>query len=403
MAVQTRDRSERQSTARRRAEQHATFTRCYRVPDGVQVFQPKAGTYTLDIIPYKVSKKKYAASCTWADPGFEHYERTYFNHARIGPNEDAFTCAARTFEKACPICEYRSHNSKSMSQDEAKALNTKERQIFLLYDRGEPSKGLQVWEISYFLFGKLLDSRIKSDKRGDRAGFYFTDDEGRSLEITFEEKQIGQGKMLEAVSIDFAARDKPIPEKVLEKASGVCLDDLVIEVPYDKLKAIFLQEPEALDGDASPNDDDEPAAKAKPSDNGKAKAKKSDPDDNDGDEPDDDDAPKAKVAAKKKPDPDDDDEPKSKKLPTADELGIEEGTKGTYKGEPNAVKRVSEDGTTLTLKDLDDGQITKGVAVGDFKPTKKKPAPKDLDDDDDPKPKAKPAVKKDDDDGFDDD
>ena len=69
------------------------------------------------------------------------------------------------------------------------------------------------------------------------------------------------------------------------------------------------------------------------------------------------------------------------------------GQKGHYKGLEVTVKKVSPDGTLLTLEEDDDEEVYKGVAVSEFKPAKaeakvvaKAAAPvddEDLDDDDD--------------------
>lgn len=426
MAKSREERGERTSTARRRAETHTGgFSRTtFRVPDGMSVWQPKAGeTYTVDILPYKVGKRKFAAGITFADPGFDHYERTYFNHARIGPNEDAYACSARTFDKPCPICEYRGKIAKEGApQDDIKALYAKERQIFCVYDHAEKAKGPQLWEFSYHLFGKLLDTRVKSAKGGRYDCFYFPDKEGRTLEITFVEKAIGTNKFAEVVSIDFTEREKAIPAEVLEKVPD--LGELIIEMPYDKLKQIFLQEPGGGEDD-EPNkrdeedEDDEPKAKKKP-----AKDDDEDDDDDDEDDPkpaskkkpvkedddDDDDEPKAKAKPAKKvkddddDDDDDDDEPAKKKLPSAVDLGIEVGSVVIHDGDKCKVTRVSPDGTSLTLKDPD-GEVRKGVGPNEVQVPKAKPVAKDddEDDDDEPKPAKKPAKKaKDDDDDWED-
>lgn len=442
MAVQnkSRGREERVSTARRRAETHVGgFSRTtFKVPEGMSVWQPKAGeTYTIDILPYKVGKRKFAQGITFADPGFEHFERTFFNHARIGPNEDSYVCLAKTFDKPCPICEYRGKISKDgATQDEIKALYSKERQLFCIYDHAEKNKGPQLWEVSFHLFGKLLDTRIKSAKGGRYDGFYFPDKEGRTLEVTFVEKSMGANKFSEVVSIDFTERDEEIPEEVLAKVP--CLDDLIIEVPYDKLKQIFLQEPES-EGDADsrgdshdedadtdekpakkkPKDDDEdfddePKAKKKPAakddddlvddedgdqDDDEPKAKKK-PAKDDEDDFDDDDADEKPVKKKKAAKDDDDDD---KREPTAKELGLKEGMEVTFEGEKCKIVKVSGDGTSLTLKEVGDGTIHKAIGPDRIKIPKAAKEPLPDDDDDDPKPTKKKKPAKDDEDDFDDD
>lgn len=438
-----RGREERQSTARRRAETHqgGGFARTtFKVPKGISVWKPKAGeTYTVDILPFKASKRKFMQSITFADPGFEHYERTFFTHPRIGPNENAYVCSAATFDKPCFPCEYRMKLAKKdgAAEQEIKALYAKERQLFCVWDHADKSKGPQLWEVSFHLFGKLLDTRIKSAKNGRYDGFYFPDAEGKTLELTFVEKQMGTNKFSEVVSIDFMDRDEEIPEEVLAKVP--CLDDLIIETPYDRLKKIFLQEPDAEDGagddGGAPDEDDDKPVKKKPAkkkppvdddddltenedDDVKPTAKKK-PAKDDDDDLDDDPKPAKKTAkaaieddddvkpVKKKPPVDDDDDtkPAKKKEPTADELGLEVGMEVTYKGLDCVIQKISGDGTSLALKDEDDA-IHKAIGPDEVripKPAAKKKPPVD-DDDDDPKPvKKKKPAEEDDDDLLDDD
>ncbi len=211
-----------------------------------------------------------------ADEGTLHFERTYFNHRDIGPNGDSYICPAKTAKLPCPICEARSAEANERSPDKAliKALMFKERQLFWVRDHAEFDKGWQLWDISYHLFGKQLDARIK-DSDPDMGFEYFSDPKaGMTMRVGFGSKSFDEGKpFFECRSIDFKAR-KPIPKAEVQALP--CLDDMVILLPYEKLKRVFLQIPDdeplpsgkkgkaAPAAEAEPWGDDEPAAPAKP-------------------------------------------------------------------------------------------------------------------------------------------
>ncbi len=236
------------ASAKQRAEEHKSgFERtAYRVPDGKNIFTvTKPGIKRLDIAPYVVG-----AGNPYCDAGKLHYERTFFTHPRIGPNENAYSCPAKTAGKRCAVCEWREKEGRSDNADAAliKSLYPKERQLFNVMDLDEPDRGWQLWEISYHNFGKLLDTRIKTKEKFET--FYYLQG-GFTLEVTFSEESMGANKFMEATAIDFEPRDD-YDESVLDEVC--CLDDLPIILPYEDLRRIFLQLP----------DEEETAAAAPP-------------------------------------------------------------------------------------------------------------------------------------------
>ncbi len=243
MAKTRRDKQrheERKTAAQRRAEKHTGGfgPTGFKVPDGMKLFQPKAGTYTLDIVPFKVGKRKFNPEISFADEGHLYYEQTYFTHFKVGPAEKSYVCASRTFDKKCYVCEERSRlDRKGASKETIKALYAKERQVFLVYDHEDKKKGLQVWDVSYHNFGKLLDTRIRSAKESRLATFDDPSTKGKTLEILLEEETMGTNKYIEAKSIDFLPREDAIPDKILKAAP--CLGDLIIMPNYEKIKEAF--------------------------------------------------------------------------------------------------------------------------------------------------------------------
>src|SRR5262249_29306439 len=134
-------------------------------------------TYRLDIIPYEAGKGN-----PYADEGMFHYERTYFCHKKVGPNEDTYICPAKTFGKPCPICEERTRLSRDPEADEAvlKSLRPKERQLWNVFVYDQADKGVQVWDVSDWLFGKHLRAKVQKCEKYES----FADpDDGWTLDI----------------------------------------------------------------------------------------------------------------------------------------------------------------------------------------------------------------------------
>jgi len=196
----------------------------------------KPGVHSIDIVPFTAKNGN-----PFADDGELYYERTYWTYRRVGPDEKDYVCSSKTFGESDYIQEYRQKESRNPNADPdyLKSLEPKERQLFFVYERSHPEKGLQLLEMSYHTFGKLLDSRIKNspEERGWDL-FYFPDDEGFTLEITVSESSGGMYKFNEVTAIDFIARRNPLPEDIVNH--GHCLDDFLVKTPYEKLRLAFM-------------------------------------------------------------------------------------------------------------------------------------------------------------------
>lgn len=268
MASSNDARKKRQRVdGKRRAEQRekASAGTCFRVPSGMTLLQIKrADKKRLDVVPYTVGKGN-----PYADPGFLHYERTYYMHPKIGAEGKPYCCLQMTFKKPCPICEAKASFIAAGKEEESKELRYKERQLWLVLDLDDAEKGLQIFDYSFHLFGKHLDEYIQESDEDDTHFRYFADpEEGSTLKVYFREESTGSHKFYDGTRIEFLPRKKPLSEKILESAP--CLDDLLIEFSYKDLKDIFYQTARGKDADEGgvdpeedvddeDDDDDEPA------------------------------------------------------------------------------------------------------------------------------------------------
>lgn len=366
---------------KKRAKEGAQKGFSVQLPEDVKRFAPKKGTYKLDVIPYTVSAKKHpdgvAAGDLWC-------RRPFLIHYGIGVDNKPQVCP-RTIGKPCPICEYYERERKRPGADEdaLKEIRAKARELYNVIDLDNEDDGIQVLEMSYHLFGKLLENEINEADDDEVAGFAELKG-GKTLKVRFSESSMGTNKFLEATRIDFLDRDdykKSILDDVVD------LDTVFNILPYEELEAVFLEDEGA--GMASDDDDDDDKPKSK----SKKKSYKEDDDD-------DDEAPKTKKRSKSDDDDDDDDEkPKSRRASKKeepeedDEDEAPKSRRASKKAEPedddDDEKPKSRRSAKKAQPEDDDDEDEKPKR----KATSKKSEPED-DDDEEPKAKSKSKAKK---------
>jgi hypothetical protein len=368
-----REKKRERVSARERVETHRTgFENTMLDVDGVEFFKlEKEGIRRIDVIPYVTGKGN-----PFKEEGKLHFERTFFAHRGIGPNQNWYVCPAKTAEKRCPICEYRGKlaSDPDSDEDEIKALAPRERQLWNVIDLDDRDSGVQLWEISFHLFGKVLDAEVKNAD-DDEPFEYFADlEDGMTLKLGVKEESFGGNKFYQVETLGFKPRKKNYDEDILKQTQN--LDDILEILDYDKLKAIFLQ--------TDPTDGSEEKEEEKPKP-----------------------PPKKKRSRVKK------EEKETPEESPAEAAGIEEGSRVVYEDDEYEVVRISKDGSTLALED-NDGEVVKAIEVDEVKLIEKSDDP-DSEVDDEPeekappkkkrtaKPKAEPKEPVDDDDDDDDD
>lgn len=385
-------REKRTVSAERRLKEHKTGfdLTALTIPEGVNKFTPKKeGTYRLEVLPFEAGDGN-----PYAKKGQLHFERTYFTHRGIGANQDSYVCLAKTSGKPCPVCEHRAKLAKDPKSDEQliKDLSPKERQLWLIYDHGAPERGVQIWDVSFHNFGKHLDKKINNADEEDKEQYQkFADpEEGSTLKVGASEESMGGTKFLSFTDIEFKARKDALDPELVNH--GVCLDDVVKETAYDKLKKIFLQTGEE---DDDGEDEDKPAPK-----------KKSKGDDDEDDDPP---APKKKAAPPPDDDDEDDDDPPpakatKKAAPPDDGVAVGDTVSFVYKDKKRTgtVSKINEK-TEIASVDVEGRELPYAVSLDELKMVKKGGgAGDDQDDDDPPPPKAKVKTPPPDDDDDDD-
>lgn len=318
------------------------------LPEGASLLQiKKACTLKVDVLPYEITKAN--VNPFKKQKGQLHFERTYYVHRNVGPENGTYCCLALTFRQACPVCEYRAQLAREPegNEKEISSLKPSERQLFNLIDLGDKEKGIQIFDYSQWLFGKVLNAKIKryDDHRYD----FFADlKQGLTIEMTFDESKSGGYTSYPCIEIQFLPRLKAYKESILEKVYD--LDEIPRMVPYTELKKIFLQVPPDEDEEEKDEEDVKEALKTK----GKGKSKIKD-EDEDEDE-----------------DKEDEDEDEEDKAATAEDMGIVVGTMVEHEEHGTCeVVHVSSDGTALRIKDEDDA-VHRAVTPSECKVIKSK-------------------------------
>lgn len=204
-------------------------------PDKVRditFFKPNQGPNFIDIIPFPVGPR-HPEVCVRKKmkEGMRAYVLEVWRHGNIGPNDDQYICLARTYNKPCPICEFRQTEEPGA---DAKELTPKRRSVFCVWDRKAEDKGLQIWEVAHFFMDKPLQARVVNPKTGAKVNFsHPSKTEGKHISFDLAIKGINR----EYTGHQFVDRDEGIPKWILDQAP--VLDDLLFVPTYEEVEEAF--------------------------------------------------------------------------------------------------------------------------------------------------------------------
>jgi hypothetical protein len=215
-----------------------------KIPEGVKRYKlEKEGKELLDVMAFIAGEGNNAV-----DPGIAYWEKTYFVHPDVGPNQATVVCNARTFDKPCPICEKRVEMQKEGAEkDDVKPLYPKQKQAFLVTDRKNKEDGIQVFETYGYTkdgtaFGERLDAKLEavSDEPDHPYHSFWHLENGMTLQVMAKKQTMPNGSFIAAGNIELLPRKSQYKDEMLEEIP--CLDDMVEEADYDEVKALFLGE-----------------------------------------------------------------------------------------------------------------------------------------------------------------
>lgn len=209
--------------------------------------EPKGGvTSLLTFIPYEVKEKRHPDG---RKEGELWYKRPFWIHRGMGLGDDAKTMVCpKSFHSrsSCAPCEEAARLSKEdydKNRDAIMDAKSSHRDLYLVYDHD--AKKIQLLDISWFLFGKLLDSRIENarpNKAEDWAAFWLDGADGMALEVTWATEKLGKNEFVKASAIDFVPREEaPVPDRIWGEA--VELSTLLIQTSSKDIEAAYYQLP----------------------------------------------------------------------------------------------------------------------------------------------------------------
>ena len=216
-----------------------------KLPSGIEKYEVEAKTVEFDIISYPITVDSAIDGGFLIEDEFG-YNRLFYTHSKIGPNNLTVVCPATVGDK-CPICEeiVKLKQDYEANKETIKAIKRKNRALYNIYDENDK---LSVLDMSTFCFEQELRKELNSGKE-EYQDFQFLD-EGKSLRVRFEEVDNGGGfTFMKADRIDFEDRED-IDEAILKDIAN--LDECLEIKSYKELKELLF----AVDGDDDEDEDE---------------------------------------------------------------------------------------------------------------------------------------------------
>lgn len=205
-----------------------------------------------DILPFVITQAWYtklrmpSGRPTGLPPGSKDYKLQIPVHQNVGNNHDVFLCPREAFGNACPICDemfelYKTGKAGN-KEDEKKAgsLRPSWRTFYNIYDYNEPDKGIQIFEISYYMFESTSKQRPQRINLVDAATLdpsgpviFFDLQEGKTIVAKFEKRLMGKIDYAEVTDIKFEARDS-YGDDILQRV--LPLDSMLIIATADEIR-----------------------------------------------------------------------------------------------------------------------------------------------------------------------
>ncbi len=241
MNLNKREKEKRQirySDAKKIAEQgDKVRSRTWQLPGNFEEYKLENGKHVVDVVPYVVGKGNPKA-----DEGMVHYERRYYIHSNVGPNQEKVICPAQTFGDSCPICEEMARQTRrGVDWEKRKWMRPQMRQLWNL--RSKEDGIIRVFEQAYYRgLGEMIDDQINSDEQEDgkeELSNFFKLENGKSLKLFAKEENFKGFTYAKLVQVDFIERKEPLSEDILDEVC--CLDDCLVCQSYDQIKKLFGQ------------------------------------------------------------------------------------------------------------------------------------------------------------------
>ena len=220
------------------------------LPEGVKQYQVEEKTRKVlfDILPYIITDNNHPnkdVENEIAMKGDLWYRRPFKVHRNVGVEDETCVCP-KSFGKPCPICEHQKKRfADGADKEETKLLYPKDRNLYVVVpiDQDKFEEEPHIWDVSQALFQDILKDALDEDPDNE----VFPDlEEGKTLEVSFKWKTLGNNTFPEARNINFLKRDKPYKESILDAVPD--LDTVLKVLSYEDLSNKFFEidaEPDA--------------------------------------------------------------------------------------------------------------------------------------------------------------
>jgi len=168
-------------------------------------------------------------------------------HGNIGPMREKVICPYNTFGEPCPICEFIKSNR--LSKEVWKMYKENERLIQLIWPHTTPEierQGIYYWDVAAFAFHEEIKQQAINPEDGGTIQyadpdfgqtFYFN----RKEEGSYTNNDGGQSKGVKYSGFKFCPRKSVIPDKIVEEAGTIHLDEALVIMSYEELDELFKQ------------------------------------------------------------------------------------------------------------------------------------------------------------------
>ena len=228
---------------------------------GVKFYKPKEGVNKINIIPYEIKDELHPlVKAGKRKVGDLSYVMDIWVHQRVGPGEAAVICPSKNYGKACPICEAQDSCYKKGDEEGAKAYKASRRVYYNVEDVTDPDEGVQVLDVSDFLFEKELIGAAK--RKGEEGAIVrFADPDmkiGKVIKCYAEKEKSGGYETMKFKDFEFLDRKNDSVDALIDEA--ISFDALLTLRSYDEIVEVMT----GVDSDEAPakkgKQDDEDAA-----------------------------------------------------------------------------------------------------------------------------------------------
>jgi len=203
-------------------------------------YKPKEGWNKIIIVPFIISSKKHPGVVRKKyEIGDLDYFLDIFVHRRIGLGKDDIVCPQATFGKPCPICQLAEQKKQEGLKEEYQRLKPTRRVLYNVIDLKDLDAGLQIFEVSYFLFEKELVSASKNYYDDGEIVNFADPEEGSIIKFRAENetfKRTGKDYLVYK-NFSFLERQETIDDDLI--AEAVAFDKYLNVLDYDEIVGIL--------------------------------------------------------------------------------------------------------------------------------------------------------------------